>query len=57
MAVSSKTDENGNFILEACGQPNTKMAGYFLEWQRPEKWGERPKKHVPHNCWRACHRW
>ena len=37
MGVVSKTDENGNFIAEACGQPNMKMARHFLEWQ-PEKW-------------------
>ena len=43
MGVVSKTDENGNFILEACGQPNMKMARHFLEWQRPEKWGKRRK--------------
>ena len=40
MGVVSKTDENGNFIVEACGQPNMKMARHFLEWQRPEKWGK-----------------
>ena len=39
MGVVSKTDENGNFIVKACGQPNMKMARHFLEWQRPEKWG------------------
>src|ERR1039458_10377682 len=39
MGVVSKTDENGNFIAEVCGQPNMKMARHFLEWQRPEKWG------------------
>jgi hypothetical protein len=50
MGVVSKTDENGNFILEACGQPNMKMARHFLQWQRPEKWGESPKRHVPHNA-------
>jgi len=49
MGVVSKTDENGNFILEACGQPNMKMARHFLEWRLPEKYGERPKRHVPHN--------
>src|ERR1700693_535099 len=49
MGVVSKTDENGNFILEACGQPNMKMARHFSEWQRPEKWGKRRKRHVPHN--------
>src|ERR1700687_193844 len=49
MGVVSKTDENGNFILEACGQPNMKMARHFLEWQRPEKWGKRRKRYVPHN--------
>jgi hypothetical protein len=49
MGVVSKTDENGNFILEACGQPNMKMALRFLEWRLPEKYGERPKRHVPHN--------
>jgi hypothetical protein len=49
MGVVSKTDENGNFILEACGQPNMKMALHFLEWRLPEKYGERPKRHVPHN--------
>jgi len=38
MGVVSKTDENGNFIVKACGQPNMKMARHFLEWQRPEKW-------------------
>ena len=43
MGVVSKTDENGNFIVEACGQPNMKMARHFLEWQRPEKWGKRRK--------------
>jgi hypothetical protein len=48
--VVSKTDENGNFIVEACGQPNMKMVRHFLEWQRPEKWGKRRKKHVPHNA-------
>ena len=48
MGVVSKTDENGNFILEACGQPNMKMARHFLEWQHPEKWGKRRKRHVPH---------
>src|SRR6202035_5763283 len=26
-----------------------KMARHFLEWQRPEKWGKRRKRHVPHN--------
>src|ERR1700694_4633810 len=41
MGVVSKTDENGNFIVEVCGQPNMKMARHFLEWQRPEKWGKR----------------
>jgi hypothetical protein len=50
MGVVSKTDENGNFILEACGQPNMKMARLFLEWQLPEKYGKRRKKHVPHNA-------
>jgi len=50
MGVVSKTHENENFIVEACGQPNTKMARHFLEWQRPEKWGKRRKKHVPHNA-------
>ena len=50
MGVVSKTDENGNFILEACGQPNMKMAPHFLEWRRPEKWGKRRKRHVPHNA-------
>jgi len=50
MGVVSKTDENGSFILEACGQPNMKMARHFLEWQRPEKWGKRRKRHVPHNA-------
>ena len=35
--------ENGNFIVEVCGQPNMKMARHFLEWQRPEKWGKRRK--------------
>jgi hypothetical protein len=50
MGVVSKTDENGNFIVEACGQPNMKMARHFLEWQRPEKWGKRRKRHVPHNA-------
>jgi hypothetical protein len=49
MGVVSKTDENGNFIFEACGQPNMKTARHFLEWQRPEQWGERRKRHVPHN--------
>jgi hypothetical protein len=49
MGVVSKTDENGNFILEACGQPNMKMARHFLEWPRPEKWGKHRKRHVPHN--------
>jgi hypothetical protein len=24
------------------------MARHFLEWQRLEKWGKRPKRHVPH---------
>ena len=43
MGVVSKTDENGNFIVEVCGQPNMKMARHFLEWQRPEKWGKRRK--------------
>ena len=38
MGVVSKTDENGNFISEACGQPNMKMARHFLQWQCPEKW-------------------
>ena len=50
MGVVSKTDENGNFIVEAFGQPNMKMARHFLEWQRPEKWGKRRKRHVPHNA-------
>ena len=50
MGVVSKTDENGNFIVKACGQPNMKMARHFLEWQRPEKWGKRRKRHVPHNA-------
>jgi len=27
-----------------------KMARHVLEWQRPEKWGKRRKKHVPHNA-------
>jgi hypothetical protein len=49
MGVVSKTDENGNFIVEACGQPNMKMAPHFLEWRSPEKWGKRRKRHVPHN--------
>src|ERR1700692_4243369 len=49
MGVVSKTDENGNFIVEACGQPNMKMARHFLEWQCPEKWGKRRKRRVPHN--------
>src|ERR1700686_4364434 len=43
MGVVSNTDENGNFIVEVCGQPNMKMARHFLEWQRPEKWGKRRK--------------
>jgi hypothetical protein len=30
MGVVSKTDENGNFIVEACGQPNMKMRG--ISW-------------------------
>jgi hypothetical protein len=49
MGVFSKTDENGNFVVEACGQPNMKMARHFLEWQCPEKWGKRRKRHVPQN--------
>jgi hypothetical protein len=49
MGVVSKIDENGNFIIEACGQPNMKMARHFLQWRLPEKYGERPKRHVPHN--------
>ena len=48
MGVVSKTDENGNFF--ECSQLNTKMARYFLEWQRPEKWGKRRKRHVPRNA-------
>jgi hypothetical protein len=48
MGAFSKTDENGNFF--ECSQLNTKMARYFLEWQRPEKWGKRRKRHVPHNA-------
>jgi hypothetical protein len=50
MGVVSKTDEDGNFIVEACGRPNMKMARHFLEWQRPEKWGKRRKRRVPHNA-------
>ena len=50
MGLVSKTDENGNFILEACGQSNMKMVRYFLEWQLPEKWGKRRKRHIPHNA-------
>jgi hypothetical protein len=50
MGVVFKTDENGNFIVAACGQPNMKMARHFLEWQCPEKWGKRRKRHVPHNA-------
>jgi hypothetical protein len=50
MGVVSKTDENGNFIAEACCQPNMEMARHFLEWQCPEKWGKRRKGHVPHNA-------
>jgi len=50
MGVVSKTDENGKFIVEGFGQPNMKMARHFLEWQRPEKWGKRRKRHVPHNA-------
>ena len=49
MGVVFKTDENGNFISEACGQPNMKMARLFLEWKLPEKYGKRRKRHVPHN--------
>jgi hypothetical protein len=48
--VVSKTDENGNFVVEACSQPNMKMPRHFLEWQCPEKWGQRRKRHVPHNA-------
>ena len=50
MGVVSKTDENGNFISEACGQPNMKVARHFLEWQLPEKYGKRRKRPVPHNA-------
>ncbi len=49
MGVVSKTNENGNFIVEACGQPNMKVARHFLQWQLPERYGERPKRPVPHN--------
>jgi hypothetical protein len=27
-----------------------KMARNFLDWQHPEKWGKRRKRHVPHNA-------
>jgi hypothetical protein len=30
MGVVSKTDENGNFIVEACGQPNIEDGAAFL---------------------------
>src|SRR5258708_40156096 len=30
MGVVSKTDENGNFIVEACGQPNMNMTRHLL---------------------------
>lgn len=49
MGEVTKIDENGNFIREACGQPNTKVMRLFLEWQLPEKYGKRRTRRVPHN--------
>ena len=40
-------DENGNFIVEAVGRPNAKMAQFFLEFVRPEKWGKHRKSDIP----------
>jgi len=45
--VIAKTDENGNLILEACGQPNMKMMRYYLELKRPETWGKNRKTDIP----------
>ena len=49
MGEVTKIDENGNFFIEACGQPNTKVLRLFLEWQLPEKYGKRRTRRVPHN--------
>jgi hypothetical protein len=45
--VIAKTDENGNLILEACGQPNMKMMLFYLELKRPETWGKNRKTDIP----------
>jgi len=48
MGVVSKTDENGNFIVEACsGQPNSEDGAgtFFGVVCVPEKWGKRRKRH------------
>jgi hypothetical protein len=47
MGVTFRTDESGNFIEEACGQPNTKMMRYLLEWARPESWRKNRKIDIP----------
>jgi hypothetical protein len=45
--VIAKTDENGNLILEACGQPNMKMMRFYLELKRPERWRKNRKTDIP----------
>jgi hypothetical protein len=45
--VIAKTDENGNLILEACGQPNMKMMLFYLELKRPETCGKNRKTDIP----------
>jgi hypothetical protein len=45
--VIAKTDENGNLILEACGQPNMKMMRFYLELKRPETWAKNRKTDIP----------
>jgi hypothetical protein len=48
--VVSETDENGNFIVEACGQTNMKMARLIFGVAASGEVGKRRKTHVPLNA-------
>ena len=40
-------DEDGNFIEEVVGPPDTKMSRFLLELKLPEKYGKHRKSDIP----------
>ena len=40
-------DEDGNFIEEVVGPPDSKMSRFLLEWKLPEKYGKHRKSDIP----------